>query len=349
MDNNKFTNINCPIPNTRYSQIIMAHGGGGKLMNELIEKYFITKLNNEILSQKHDSSIVQIADTKIAITTDSFVVSPLFFKGGNIGSLAVYGTVNDLAMSGAHPLYLSLALIIEEGFNIDNLVKIIDSIQDACIKANVQIITGDTKVVEKGKGDGVFINTTGIGLIKHTLNISAKAIQPNDIIIINGDIGRHGICILSAREGFDFDSNIKTDSCDLSKVVLEILNNNIEVHCMRDCTRGGLASALVELAQSSNMCFEIDEANLKVQEDVQGACELLGFDPIYIANEGRFITFVPAKDADAVLKIMQKHEFDPIIIGNVIDQPQAQVVLKSKIGPTRIIDMISGEQLPRIC
>ena len=339
----------CPIPISDYPNVLLAHGGGGKLMHNLIEKMFSFALSNDVLLQSHDSAQITLPQNKIAFTTDSYVVKPLFFPGGDIGSLAVNGTVNDLAMSGAIPMYISLGLIIEEGFAMEELWKVIQSVAAAAEAAGVKIATGDTKVVDKGKGDGIFINTSGIGVIEHSLNISPRNICSGDVIILNGDIGRHGIAIMAEREGLEFDHKIKSDCAPLNGIVNDIINSGIDVHCMRDLTRGGLSSTLNELADSAKCEIEIDEVTVPVHEDVQGACEILGFDPMYVANEGKFITIVPPKQAAACLEILQKYNIESSIIGRINSGDEAIVKLNSRIGTKRILDMLSGEQLPRIC
>jgi len=308
MTNKNFTPV-CPLPIENYPNVMLAHGGGGKLMKDLIEKMFVPTFSNEILAQQHDSSVVEILGAKIAFTTDSFVVNPLFFPGGDIGSLAVNGTVNDLAMSGAKPLFLSAGLILEEGFPMEKLWEIVNSMQAAAKKANVQFITGDTKVVDKGKGDGVFINTSGIGIVGTELEIAPKSVQAGDVILVNGDLGRHGIAIMAQREGLEFETEIESDCAPLADLVLKMIDAGIEIHCLRDLTRGGLASALNEIASSANLQIEIDEKAIPVREDVHGACEILGFDPLYVANEGRFAAFVTQKDTEKALQIMNSNEF----------------------------------------
>jgi len=343
--------MQCPIPISDYPRVLLAHGGGGKLMHNLIEKMFSAAFSNDILKQDHDSVQIKIDSGKIAFTTDSYVVKPLFFPGGDIGSLAVNGTVNDLSMSGAVPNYLSLGLIIEEGFGMNDLWLVVQSIAAAAAVAGVKIATGDTKVVDKGKGDGIFINTSGIGVIEHKLNISPKNIQTGDVIIINGDIGRHGIAIMAKREGLEFEHTIQSDCAPLNEIVQDIINAGVDVHCLRDLTRGGLSSTLNELAASSGKEIVIDEISVPVHEDVRGACEILGFDPMYVANEGKFIAIVPASDAEKCIKVMKAHQYglDSSIIGRINSADEAIVKLKSRIGTMRILDMLSGEQLPRIC
>lgn len=343
--------LQCPIPISDYPKVLLAHGGGGKLMHNLIEKMFCAAFTNDILKQEHDSVQIELSGNNIAFTTDSYVVKPIFFSGGDIGSLAVNGTVNDLAMSGAIPKYLSLGLIIEEGFGMNDLWRVVQSIASAAKDAGVKIATGDTKVVDNGKGDGIFINTSGIGIIEHNLNISPKNIQRGDVIILNGDIGRHGIAIMAEREGLEFEHKIESDCAPLNEIIQNIINAGIDVHCLRDLTRGGLSSTLNELSVSSNKEIEILETAVPVNEDVQGACEILGFDPMYVANEGKFIAIVPEADSKKCLEIMSSHKYGEgsAIIGNITQANEAIVKLKSRIGTTRILDMLSGEQLPRIC
>lgn len=351
MNKNKDFTLSCPMPINNHETVMLAHGGGGKLMNQLISKMFLTEFSNEYLDKKHDSSVLDLSSSRIAYSTDSYVVHPLFFPGGDIGSMAVYGTVNDLAMSGAIPKYLSLGFIIEEGFSMAELYRIVVSIKNAAKECGVQIVTGDTKVVDKNKGDGIYINTSGIGIIDHDLNITPKNIQPGDCVILSGDIARHGICIMAQREGLEFESSIESDSAPVNDIVAALLKEKIDIHCMRDLTRGGLSSALNELAQECNFQINIDEVKVPVREDVHGACEILGFDPMYVANEGRFIVIVPQAHSDKTLSIMKacKNADEASIIGNVSNLKSDQVILRSQIGVERIMDMLSGQQLPRIC
>lgn len=320
-------------------------------MHDLIQKMFAATFGDCVLQSSSDAAILNIPTEKLAFTTDSFVVKPLFFPGGDIGSLAVYGTVNDLSMVGARPLYLSVGLILEEGLPMETLWKVVKSIHQAAQKSGVSIVTGDTKVVDKGKGDGIFINTTGIGTLERGKVLLPANIQKGDQIIINGDIGRHGIAIMAVREGLEFESAIESDAAPLAELVGKLLSENIEIHCLRDLTRGGLASALNEIALAANIAIAIDENKISVREDVQGACEILGFDPLYVANEGRFVAFVAAKDAQRALKIVSAHPqgAGAVCVGEVVDGAVPMVTMKSKIGAMRIIDMLSGEQLPRIC
>ena len=292
-----------------------------------------------------------VAGQRLAFTTDSYVVRPLFFPGGDLGSLAVHGTVNDLAMAGARPLYLSAAFIIEEGLPMETLWKIVSSMQQAAQKAGVQIITGDTKVVDKGKGDGLFINTAGIGILEHQLKIAPQSVQPGDAILVNGDLGRHGMAIMAVREGLAFESAIESDSAPLADVVLQLLRAGIEIHCLRDLTRGGLTSVLNEIAEAANLTLHVEEKLIPVREDVRAACEILGLDPLQVACEGRFAAFVPEREAERALEILRAHPSaaGACRIGRVSDQRSPKVLLKSTIGAQRILDMSSGEQLPRIC
>jgi hydrogenase expression/formation protein HypE len=346
-------NFSCPLPMGEYDFITMAHGGGGKIMNNLIDKMFMKTFSNNIIQQKHDGAIFEIGKQKFAFTTDSYVVNPIFFPGGDIGELAVYGTVNDLSMCGAIPLFLSLAIIMEEGFPVKDLEKIVNSIRKATDTANVKIITGDTKVVEKGKGDGIFINTSGIGIINEKIRIFPQNIKKGDLILLNGDIGRHGTAIMTSRENLDIESNIKSDCAPLNGIVKRLIDEDIEIHCLRDLTRGGLGSALNEIATQTELEIEIDGKEINVIEEVKGICEILGIDPIHIANEGRFIAFVAKDDAEKALKILRKEKVTgkyASIIGIVKDRYEKGIVtLKSITGAKRILDMLSGEQLPRIC
>lgn len=341
-------NLACPIPLEQYPHILMAHGGGGRLMQQLIQM-FLTAFGTADKIQ-HDAVTLQLAGNNIALTTDSYVVQPLFFPGGDIGSLAVHGTVNDLAMAGARPLYLSASFILEEGLSIATLWQIVQSMQQAAIKARVQIVTGDTKVVDRGKGDGIFINTTGVGIIEHDRAIASQSVRSGDLILLNGDLARHGIAIMAVREGLEFETTIESDSAPLADIILELLAAKIEIHCLRDLTRGGMASVLNEIAVAAKVGIETDETSIPLREDVQGACEILGFDPLYVANEGRFVAFIPEKDRDRALDIMRSHyPYNAAIIGQVVEDKNSLVTLKSKIGSKRIVDMLSGEQLPRIC
>lgn len=349
--------LSCPIPISEYPNILLAHGGGGKLTHQLIEKLFLPSFKNEQLESRHDGAVLEIGGHRLAFTTDSYVVKPLFFPGGDIGTLAINGTVNDLAMCGARPLYISIGLIIEEGLPLETLWRVVNSLKDAAMKAGVKIVTGDTKVVDRGKGDGIFINSSGVGIIEHDLAISPLSIKPGDKIILNGDIGRHGMAIMASREGLAFESEIESDCAPLNGVVQKLLESGIEPHCLRDLTRGGLATSLIEIAETSGLTINIEEANILVMEQVSGACEILGLDPLYVANEGRFVAIVQSGQAEKALAIMQSDSPDQEcrVIGEVRKTDKTgggfagMVTMTTRIGSSRLIDMLSGEQLPRIC
>ena len=349
--------LNCPVPRVADDRIVLAHGGGGRLTHQLIEKIFMPAFSNAMLEQRHDGAVLPLDQvtpgSRLAFTTDSFVVRPLIFPGGNIGDLAINGTVNDLAMCGARPLYLSAGFILEEGLEMETLRAVVASMQQAAAKANVKLVAGDTKVVDKGKGDGIFINTSGIGIIEANVKatIGPASVQPGDAVIVSGDLGRHGIAILSVREGLEFESPILSDCADLWPAVEALMNAGIDIHCLRDLTRGGLATTLNEIAADRNVCVKLEEALIPVDEVVQGACELLGLDPLYVANEGRFAVFVPEAQAGQTLEVLKKVEVSQasVRVGSVEQSPSRTVVLQSRIGGNRVVDMLSGEQLPRIC
>jgi len=343
--------LNCPLP-LQYDRIVLAHGGGGRLMQQLLDNLIQPAFSNPLLNQKHDSAVFDINGVRLAFTTDSYVVKPLFFPGGDIGKLAVCGTLNDLAMSGAKPLYLTCALIIEEGFPMADLQRIVQSMQRTAEEAGVLIVTGDTKVVDKGKGDGVFINTAGIGLVDAEVESNPRLIKAGDSILLNGDLGRHGIAVMLEREGLNFAHEIESDCADLSGLVGDLLAAGIEIHCMRDLTRGGLAAALIELAATARQHIEIREAMLPVNSNVKSACEILGFDPVYIANEGAFIAFVPEEQTEQTLSVLRRHPLgrQASRIGQVkAAHPRGTVTLENVMGVSRVLDLFSGEQLPRIC
>lgn len=346
-------NLSCPVPRVADDRIVLAHGGGGRLTHQLIEKIFMPAFANDALEQRHDGAVVAVNGARLAFTTDSFVVRPLIFPGGNIGDLAVYGTVNDLAMCGARPLYLSAGFILEEGLEMDTLRTVVSSMQEAAGRANVKLVTGDTKVVDKGKGDGIFVNTSGIGIIEANVKgtIGPASVQPGDAVIVSGDLGRHGIAILSVREGLEFESPILSDTDCIWPSVEALLNAGIEIHCLRDLTRGGLATTLKEIAGDRNICIKLEETLIPVEETVQSACEILGLDPLYVANEGRFAVFVPAAQTDVTLEVMRKVPVSQasVRVGKVEESPGRTVLLQSRIGGNRVVDMLSGEQLPRIC
>lgn len=344
-------NAACPLPVSQYPHVLMAHGGGGKLMHRLLEDVFGKAFSNPLLDTRHDSAQFPVSPGRLAMTTDSYVVRPLFFPGGDIGSMSVHGTVNDLAMSGARPLYLSSAFIIEEGLPMETLWRVVGSMRDAAKKCGVQIITGDTKVVDKGKGDGLYINITGIGVMEHTLNIAPQNVLPGDAVIVSGDLGRHGMAIMAVREGLEFESTIESDSAPVHEAVLALLAGGIEIHCLRDLTRGGLASALNEIAEAAGMKIAIEQNAVPVRADVNAACEILGLDVLHVANEGRFAVFVAPQDVARALVILRRLEVsaDATVIGSVIGKAAPLVTVKSSLGVSRILDMPSGEQLPRIC
>ncbi|ANV89351.1 hydrogenase expression/formation protein HypE [Picosynechococcus sp. PCC 8807] len=346
--------LTCPLPLQNTSHVLLAHGGGGKLMQDLIDKMFATAFGETCTS--HDAAALPVSAEKLAFTTDSYVVQPLFFPGGDIGKLAIYGTVNDLAMAGARPLYLSVGFILEEGLPLETLWRVVVSMQQAAKVVRVQIVTGDTKVVERGKGDGLFINTSGIGIIESGLNIQPKAIAPGDAILVSGDLGRHGIAIMAQREGLAFESPIESDCAPLVEPVQDLLKAEIEIHCLRDITRGGLAAVLNELAIAAGHQFKVYGKQIPVTEAVRGACEIFGFDPVHIANEGRFVVVLPAAEAAEGLAILQHHNPNARQIGLVTTQncgeqhlAIAPVVVENDLGVTRILERLSGEQLPRIC
>jgi len=343
--------LSCPIPINDYPHVLLAHGGGGTLMHQLIQQMFVPTFRNPFLDVRHDGAMLVADGVRLAFTTDAYVVRPLCFPGGNIGSLAVNGTVNDLAMCGARPLYLSAAFILEEGLPMETLWQVVQSMRQAADAAGVQLVTGDTKVVDRGKGDGIFITTAGIGAISHRLTIAPASVRPGDAILLNGDIGRHGIAIMAVREGLDFETTIESDCAPLASLVGSLLEAGVEIHCLRDLTRGGLASALIEIAEAARLTISITEGSIPVREDVQGACEILGFDPLYVANEGRFVCMLPAPEAERALRIMRE---DPLgaeacLIGQVTEDAPGLVTMRSRIGASRVVDMLSGEQLPRIC
>lgn len=343
--------LSCPIPINDYPHVLMAHGGGGRLMHRLIEDMFVATFAQDTDTELHDAAVLSCDQSKLAFSTDSYVVHPLIFPGGDIGDLAVNGTVNDLACAGARPKYLSAGFILEEGLPMETLWRVVQSMRRAADRAGVTIMTGDTKVVDRGKGDGMFINTAGIGMIEHDQVIAPRSIQPGDAVIINGDMARHGMAIMAVREGMEFESEIQSDTASLADMVLTLLSEGIEIHCLRDLTRGGLGSALNEIAMAANREIAIEEAAIPVRDDVAAACEILGIDPLYVANEGRMVAFIAAKDQDRALTLIKNHPLGQgaSLIGHVIEQQTPLVTIKTKIGVSRILDMLSGEQLPRIC
>ena len=349
-------NLECPLPFDQLTvssdEIVrLGHGSGGELTQRLLRDFVFPHIDNAWIRQGHDSATLPLGDAKLVFTSDSFVVSPLFFPGGNIGKLAVYGTVNDLVMSGARPRYLSCSLILEEGLPTAKLARIMASMGEAAAEVGVQLVTGDTKVVEKGKGDGIYINTSGIGVLEHQQEITPQRIVPSDAIILSGDIGRHGMAVMAEREGLAFDSPLLSDCAPLYQPVAALLAAGIEIHCLRDLTRGGLATALVELAESSGMAFQVEEDQIPVSDAVRGACELLGLDPMFVANEGRFVAVVPQAQAQQALDILAciPVAADSCRIGRVQGGNASQVFVTNTLGCERLLHRLPGEQLPRIC
>jgi hydrogenase expression/formation protein HypE len=342
--------ISCPIPITERRNIVLGHGSGGRLTAQLIHDIFLPAFDNEILRKMDDQAVVQIGGTRIAFTTDSFVVTPLFFPGGNIGKLAVNGTVNDLAMSGAKPLYLSASFIIEEGFELEELFAVTRSMGEAAREAGVAIVTGDTKVVNRGSADKVFINTSGVGLVPDSIEISAAKAKPGDAILLSGTIGDHGMAVFSKREGLEFEGSIVSDTVSLYPLVESMLLVG-EIHTLRDPTRGGLGTSLCEIAAAAGIGIEIDAKSVPVREDVKAACEILGLDALFVANEGKLVAFVEPARADAVLSVMRARPqgHDAALIGHAVSAHPGMVLLRTEVGGTRLIDLPFTEQLPRIC
>jgi hydrogenase expression/formation protein HypE len=342
--------VACPLPRDGSSHIMLAHGGGGTLMHALIDTVFASAFQGSG-PERHDGAVVEVGGQRLAFTTDSYVVHPLIFPGGDIGTLAVNGTVNDLAMCGARPRWLSAGFILEEGLSMDTLRQVVASMDQAARAAGVQLVAGDTKVVDRGKGDGLFINTAGIGVLDREVTIGPTRVRPGDRVVVSGDLGRHGIAIISQREGLTFESAIRSDCAPLADVVLALLAAGIDVHCLRDLTRGGLTSALNEIATGARLAIDVDERAIPVGETVRGACELLGLDALSVANEGRFVAFVPVSDLPRTLAVMRACPVSAgaVPIGRVSAGPAGLVTLLSQIGARRILDMPSGEQLPRIC
>ncbi len=341
----------CPAPLASSDRVLLGHGSGGRLSADLVRQIFLPAFQNPALARLDDQAVVNIANVRLASTTDSYVVKPLFFPGGDIGSLAVHGTVNDLAVGGAQPLFLSAAFIIEEGLPLEVLQRVTDSVRKSADVAGVSVVTGDTKVVDKGSADGLFINTAGIGLVRDGVELSADRARPGDKILLSGAIGEHGIAILAQREGLEFDGAIASDSAPLHGLVDAILAATHCVRCMRDPTRGGLSSALNEIAEQSGVGMELVEDSIPIREEVKGACELLGLDPLYVANEGKLVAIVAPEATDRVLKAMREHALgsQAAVIGTVTDSHRGLVTLRTALGTTRVVDMLAGDQLPRIC
>lgn len=341
----------CPAPLAGGGTVLLGHGSGGRLSADLIRDVFLPALNNPVLGRLEDLAVLEVNGVRLAFTTDSFVVKPLFFRGGDIGSLAVHGTINDLAMGGARPLWLSAAFVIEEGLAIETLRRVADSMARAASEAGVAVVTADTKVVERGKGDGLFLNTSGIGLVPEGVSLSASAARPGDAVLINGYLGDHGIAILAEREGLEFDSPVASDSASLHTLVAAMLEASPRIHTLRDPTRGGLSSTLNEIAAQSQVGIALQQDAIPIREEVRGACELLGLDPLYVANEGKVAAIVEASAAEAVLEAMRRHPLGACsrIIGRVTAENPGLVTLRTSLGTTRVVDMLSGDQLPRIC
>lgn len=350
-ESRRLATLVCAAPLSAGETVLLGHGGGGRLTSELIRDLFLPAFDSAALSRLDDQAIVTVNGCRLAFTTDSFVVKPLFFPGGDIGSLAVHGTVNDLAMGGARPLFLSAAFIIEEGFSMQELRRIVGSLRDAAREAGIEVVTGDTKVVEQGSGDGLFINTSGIGVVPPGLSLSCNQAKPGDRVLLSGPIGDHGMAIMAQREGLEFESTIRSDSAALHGLVAEMLRATDKIRCMRDPTRGGLASALNEIAGQSRVGIELDESSIPIHEQVRAACELLGLDPVYVANEGKLVTIVAEGAEQDLLQAMRSHHLgrEARVIGKVKREHSGLVTMRTPLGTTRIVDMLAGDQLPRIC
>jgi hydrogenase expression/formation protein HypE len=347
-----FSNWSCPLPLVGYPTIVMGHGGGGKLGNELVEHLFLPAFRNPALENLGDAAVLDLGLGRVAMSTDSFVVQPLFFPGGSIGELAVNGTVNDLAVSGAEPKFLSASFILEEGFPLAQLAAIVEAMASAAATAGVKIVTGDTKVVERGHGDGCYINTAGVGVLREGITVGPHRAKAGDAVLVSGMIGDHGMAIMSVREGLEFESQIRSDCAALNEMIAQVLDAaGGAVHAMRDPTRGGLASTLNEIANASNVGIEMDERSLPVRMEVQSACELLGLDPVYVANEGKAVFFVAPEAAERVLEVLRAHPLgrDAAVIGQVTAQHPRMLVSRTGMGANRVIPTQIGEQLPRIC
>lgn len=351
MEGQREFQLECPTPPSGADRILLAHGGGGRLMRRLIQRVFYERFDNPHLRQEHDGAVLPWTGGRLAMTTDSYVVRPLFFPGGDIGRLAVYGTINDLAMCGARPLHLSVGFILEEGLPMETLERVAASMAEAAETTGVTLVTGDTKVVDKGKGDGMYINTTGIGVVPEGVTVGPQSVRPGHKLVLSGDVGSHGVAVLSVREGLAFKGEIESDAAPLHEVVADLIDHGIPPPCLRDLTRGGLASALNEIACKANVSMALHESEIPVRECVRGACELLGLDPLYVANEGRFVAVVPPDRAEATVEILRAHAVssEARVVGEVTAQDAAPVLLRTTFGTTRILDLLSGEQMPRIC
>jgi|SRR5689334_4192379 len=351
MADESFLSASCPLPITNYKQIVLAHGSGGKVSKQLIDKIVLPQFSNELLAPLHDGAIFPLNGERVAFSTDSYVVSPIFFPGGDIGKLAIHGTVNDLAMCGARPLYLSASFILEEGLPMEDFWRVVQSMRKAATGAKVKLVTGDTKVVDRGKADKIFINTSGIGIVPNEVEIHPARARVGDKIVISGSIAVHGIAIMSVRENLEFETEIASDTAPLHELVQAIIDAGIDVHVLRDPTRGGVTSALTEIAHTAKVGMLLDEAAIPISEEVKGACEILGLDPLYVANEGKLLAIVPANDVKATLESLRSNPLgtDASVIGTVVSEHPGFVMMKTRVGGTRVVDMLSGEQLPRIC
>lgn len=341
----------CPSPIGEHPEVVLAHGGGGRLTQRLIETLVLPHFRNQWLAPLHDGAVLTIGGERLAFSTDSFVVRPIFFPGGDIGSLAVHGTVNDLAMCGARPLYLSAAFIIEEGLPMEDLRRVVESMRRAADAAGVALVTGDTKVVDRGKGDAIFINTSGVGLMPEGVDIAPSRARAGDKVIVSGAIAVHGMAVMSVREGLEFEAEIVSDSAPLADLTAALLPLGADVHVLRDPTRGGVASALVEIAESAGVGVRLEEAAIPIDEAVKAACEILGLDPLYVANEGKLLALVAPEAADRALAAMRGHPLGEraAIIGEIVADHPRFVTMRTRVGGSRVVDMLSGEQLPRIC
>lgn len=346
---NEFTPV-CPLPAGMPETVQLAHGGGGRAMNQLIDTLFRTAFDNPYLKQEHDGAVFDMQGP-CALTTDSYVVWPLHYPGGDIGTLAVNGTVNDLLMCGAEPRYLTAGFILEEGLPMATLVAIVTSMAKTAAAARIQVVTGDVKVVDRGRADGVYINSAGIGTVLSPEPVTPFSIKAGDAVVISGDIGRHGIAVMAARDDLGLESEIASDCAPLTGPVMGLIEAGIRLHCLRDLTRGGLASALVEVIETAELSLLVNETGIPLREDIKGACELLGLDPLYVANEGRFVAFIESEDADKAVEILRQFEVSnqAAIIGYVENAATGRVVMQGPLGTARVIDMLSGDQLPRIC
>ena len=353
--NNETVNIEgavCAPPLTHNEQIVMGHGAGGRMSHQLIQKAFVSAFQNTALNAGDDAALVEPGlRQKLSISTDAHVVSPLFFPGGDIGKLAVCGTVNDVAMLGAKPLYLTAGFILEEGLPMDTLKRVVESMRLAAEEAGVQIVAGDTKVVQKGKADGIYITTAGVGVVREDVNVSGANAKPGDVVVLSGTIGDHGIAVLGARGELGFQSSLQSDVAPLNHLIAAILDVCLNVHVLRDPTRGGLATTLNEIAVQSNVGILLREETIPVHSEVNAACEMLGFDPLYVANEGKLVAIVPKEEAEKVLAVMKSTRYGEgaVVIGEVVAEPKSRVLLKTTLGSTRVVDMLAGEMLPRIC